>query len=437
MCILSCNKQPTNPNLSTGEIVYYDPANAEIARFNVMRRDGNGTFEPNIEFKKIAESSSAVVYIDNAINFDMNNVKSFFSKFNSHYYEEIYIYGEHSDLDHNGKIIFLIYKFYLQPTSGGSAGFFNSDDLFDNKKSTINKGEYLYINSDLINEPDMLAATMLHEFQHLINANVNMINGNTAMDLWLNEALSESTTILFSPFIADTNQLLLFNIIPYYSFCSWYLGGITASYSQFPSTVISLGSSSTFMRWVYHLGGKELIRDIAHSSNQLLSDKRIINSIKNRLPNLNNISSMEDLLIAWITDIYNGKLPGAKVNTYTPDASIFVKFGGLEKTDGNLPIAPGGIVLYRNDNGDPAGIKTKVLDENKKISIAINNNFLSTIYPDGTINNEYVINTKIPKVDSAASLSIKKSEFNLDLNKFCIDDVLTPEYVEEAKARAK
>ena len=75
--------------------------------------------------------------------------------------------------------------------------------------------------------------------------------------------------------------------------------------------------------------------------------------------------------------------------------------------------------------------------ENKKISIAINNNFLSTIYPDGTINNEYVINTKIPKVDSAASLSIKKSEFNLDLNKFCIDDVLTPEYVEEAKARAK
>ena len=92
MCILSCNKQPTNPNLSTGEIVYYDPANAEIARFNVMRRDGNGTFEPNIEFKKIAESSSAVVYIDNAINFDMNNVKSFFSKFNSHYYEEIYIW---------------------------------------------------------------------------------------------------------------------------------------------------------------------------------------------------------------------------------------------------------------------------------------------------------------------------------------------------------
>ena len=48
---------------------------------------------------------------------------------------------------------------------------------------------------------------MLHEFQHLINASVNQINGGKAMDLWLNEALSESTSVLFA--IYGKNKMYL------------------------------------------------------------------------------------------------------------------------------------------------------------------------------------------------------------------------------------
>ncbi|WP_256097161.1 hypothetical protein [Brachyspira hampsonii] len=41
---------------------------------------------------------------------------------------------------------------------------------------------------------------MMHELQHLINYNMNAINGNREMDVWLDEALSESTSYIYNLF---------------------------------------------------------------------------------------------------------------------------------------------------------------------------------------------------------------------------------------------
>ncbi|MEI0487790.1 hypothetical protein [Brachyspira intermedia] len=134
----------------------------------------------------------------------MNNVKELFTKFEENYDEELRIYGAPISFPsiNNDKMVFLIYDFYPE-SDGIFAGFFNPSDFYNNKLDTINKGKYMYINISIISYTDVIVGTMFHEFQHLINASVNIINGGKAMDLWLNEALSESTSVLLAPTIVS------------------------------------------------------------------------------------------------------------------------------------------------------------------------------------------------------------------------------------------
>ncbi|AEM22023.1 hypothetical protein Bint_1404 [Brachyspira intermedia PWS/A] len=183
----------------------------------------------------------------------MNTVKELFTKFEANYDEEVRIYGEPISFPtiNNDKLVFLIYNFYPK-SEGYFAGFFNPSDFYDDKPDTLNKGKYMYINITTISYTDEIVGTMFHEFQHLINASVNLINGGKAMDLWLNEALSESTSVLFSPFTADDRKKI-FSLFHYYSFYSWYIDG-TINYPiiingvQIPNIYISYSSSSVFMR---------------------------------------------------------------------------------------------------------------------------------------------------------------------------------------------
>ncbi|WP_258222294.1 hypothetical protein [Brachyspira hampsonii] len=113
-------------------------------------------------------------------------------------------------------MVFLIYNFYPNSDPGDFAGFFYEANLFDSE-AAVNKGKYMYININSINDPDAVVGTMLHEFQHLINASVNLKNSGKKMDLWLNESLSESTSVLFEPFTADSRKRF-FNNYPYLFF---------------------------------------------------------------------------------------------------------------------------------------------------------------------------------------------------------------------------
>ena len=85
--IVSCNNKSLNPTDNSNGITYYDPANAETAKFNIANLNENNGIDgiASSEFKKIAESSHAIVYIQSSQTFDMNNVKSFFNKFEENY----------------------------------------------------------------------------------------------------------------------------------------------------------------------------------------------------------------------------------------------------------------------------------------------------------------------------------------------------------------
>ena len=223
--ILSCGNKVTEPMEA---IVYYDINNTETDKFNIMtlNKEGKQVVVNDIEFKKIAESSHAIVYVQSGQSFDMNNVRNLFTIFEANYDEELRIYGEPISFPtiNNDKLVFLIYAFYPE-SEGEFAGFFNPSDFYDNKPDTLNKGKYMYINITTISNPDEIVGTMFHEFQHLINASVNIINDRRTMDLWLNEALSESTSVLFAPSIAY-DRSSAFILIPYYSFYSWNINEI-------------------------------------------------------------------------------------------------------------------------------------------------------------------------------------------------------------------
>ena len=263
--ILSCGNKVTEPMEA---IFYYDVNNTETDKFNIMtlNKEGKQVVVNDVEFKKIAESSHAIVYVQSGQSFDMNNVRNLFTKFEADYDEELRIYGEPISFPtiNNDKLVFLIYAFYPE-SEGEFAGFFNPSDFYDNKPDTLNKGKYMYINITTISNPDEIVGTMFHEFQHLINASVNIINDRRTMDLWLNEALSESTSVLFAPSIAYERSSA-FILIPYYSFYSWNINEIYGD----PNMIdLSYSSSSVFMKWILEKGGKEAIENIAHSSPSL------------------------------------------------------------------------------------------------------------------------------------------------------------------------
>lgn len=127
------------------------------------------------------------------------------------------LHGSPSDLDQNDKIIFLIASLNTNG-AGAIGGYFNSEDLIYGKDNV--KGEYLHVDTDTSDE-NYIFGVMMHELQHLINYYNNAMLKNKAMDIWLNEGLSESTSHIFAENISDS-RIQAFNALPYYSLYSWY-----------------------------------------------------------------------------------------------------------------------------------------------------------------------------------------------------------------------
>ncbi|MBW5379875.1 hypothetical protein E6A50_02265, partial [Brachyspira hampsonii] len=126
-------------------------------------------------------------------------------------------------------------------------GYFDNDDLVYGKEGK--SGEYLYIN---VPTYEGTVGTMMHELQHLINYYNNAIKKGKDMDIWLNEALSESTSYIFSKYKIDERKVLFNDMPSYYSFYSWYTQYDNNEYifSEPYYVLISYGSASIFMNWI-------------------------------------------------------------------------------------------------------------------------------------------------------------------------------------------
>ena len=260
----------------------------------------------NIPAHLLKVSDNLAIYLQNGKNISAYALNKLAQEFDCYYTSMTNIYGTHSDIDANGKIIILLMD--INKTKGGSSqvlGYFNPSDMHGN-----NKGEILYM--DLINandNTDKAIGTIIHEFQHLINYSYVISGERNEMSSWLNEALSESTSILFNKTTAES-RIEEFNKKNYYCFYTWYApeqkvtnetNGVTAN------STFNYPSASVFMNWLYQKNGSNgsIFQTIA--SPKGLSDYNKVLSAAKEISGLSG-ATWDSLLLNWMSEIVTNGL---------------------------------------------------------------------------------------------------------------------------------
>ena len=279
---------------------FYDSTNDSLNRFYVVRMKSSRQIPDAAEVKMIGETDHLIIYAESGYNVNYNYVNYVAKKFEDNYNSLTNIYGNHTDVDKNEKIIILLIKINDNISSGDSVvmGYFLPSDLFYGE---FNNAEILYMDINILNaNPYIIAGTVLHEFQHLINFNVNDIQKASSMSLWLNESLSESTSVLFDSYTANA-RIEEFNEINYYCFYTWELPYPYQNY------FVNYPSASVFMNWLYIINGRssDIFKKIA-SSSQTQDYNKVL-----RATSWNN---WENLLTDWINGVRNGQVGGAKIS---------------------------------------------------------------------------------------------------------------------------
>ena len=328
---------------SCSESVYKVSANRND--FYVMRINGS-QYAEKIKIFKVEETANLIIYAESGYSINYNYVIYVAKKFEDNYSKMINIYGNHTDVDKNGKIIILFQKINAN-ISGNSIvmGYFLPNDLI---YGDFNNAEILYMDINLLNKnPLLIAGTVLHEFQHLINFNVNYIQKRKDMSLWLNESLSESTSILFDSYMTR-NRIEEFNNINYYCFYTWDL-------PLYPNMFVNYPSASVFMNWLYQKNNRNesVFRNIAHSS-ESEDYKKVLGAARYG-------NDWEGLLINWIDGIKKGQVNGAKINnwnsTWTTTAYLYP--GALVYGNSKIHVNPS---TDLSDN--PQAIRAQIYEDN-------------------------------------------------------------------------
>ena len=354
---------------SCSESVYKVSANRND--FYVMRINGS-QYAEKIKIFKVEETANLIIYAESGYSINYNYVIYVAKKFEDNYSKMINIYGNHTDVDKNGKIIILFQKINAN-ISGNSIvmGYFLPNDLI---YGDFNNAEILYMDINLLNaSPQLIAGTVLHEFQHLINFNVNYIQKGKDMSLWLNESLSESTSILFDNYMTR-NRIEEFNNINYYCFYTWDL-------PFYPNMFVNYPSASVFMNWLYQKNNRNesVFRNIAHSSES--------EDYKKVLGAAGYGNNWEGLLINWIDGIKKGQVNGAKINnwnsTWTTTAYLYP--GALVYGNSKIHVNPS---TDLSDN--PQAIRAQIYEDNFIITSRSADNTANE-------NNIYLQTTQKPK----------------------------------------
>ncbi|MEI0447336.1 hypothetical protein R4J03_09775 [Brachyspira intermedia] len=418
MFIISCGNKVTAPSVS--DITYYDPNNTIIKTYtyNIKDNKDQSMIAKEGAFKKIAESANAIIYVEES-QIDKGITKagiiSFLRKFENYLPREIEIYGQFPDIDGNGKVIFLMADLNTNVTTSGLGGYFQPSDLMNGKNGA--PGEYLHVNLPV---SDMTLGIMMHELQHLINAYNNLMQGKS-MDIWLNEALSESTSLIFSEPIAKEREYI-FNTSHYYSFYTWDLAYRSTSgivpVGGDGNILMSYASSSMFMKWLdSKTGGKqEIYKEIAHSPSAPTSEQRLMNVLSKH----GFANDMDTVLLDWIADINNGAVPGLKLSAIDPTDPKF-------NINGKIPLLPKSLVVYSTADNPQittgGRLETRQLGQTE-LSVVINNsenqgqNWVAVIADKANV--EELTIKKAANLNS----SIKYQRFNLQDREYFIDKVI-------------
>ena len=154
-----------------------------------IRKTGIGSTLNNIKIKNeavnavcVAESKYCSFYVEDSLSIPTHSFSSIVSQIDLYIDTVRSIFGKESDIDQNGKVIFLITDNIKAPI----VGYYSPADRFS--KTAVkesNEGDILYISDSVINSSISLALSCLvHEFTHMTIWDNNLINGNEDIDLF-------------------------------------------------------------------------------------------------------------------------------------------------------------------------------------------------------------------------------------------------------------
>ena len=277
-------------------------------------------------------------------------------EFDYYYTSMTNIYGAHSDIDGNGKIIILLMDINVNKGAVSQVlGYFNPMDMHG-----YNEGEILYMDiSNANNKTDNAIGTIIHEFQHLINYSYVMSGARNEMDSWLNEALSESTSILFNKATAES-RISEFNKINYYCFYTWDIPTNISNNGK-NNTHVNYPSASVFMHWLYKIGGykPDIFKDIAFSKE--LGDYNKVLSAAQKISGY-SVSSWDGLLFDWMSEIVTNGSNWTTTNKPTNNCA-----------SGDVNLYPGAMVVCDSyTNGASGNIVTNKVNGNSGKTIVLN-----------------------------------------------------------------
>jgi hypothetical protein len=131
--------------------------------------------------------SHCYVYVEQGLTISAESVSQIISAFDDNIYSKMHTYfGEEPNpgIDSDAKITLLFLNL-----SGGLYGYF--DSLHEYATTYSNQREMLFLNgnSSYLALP-VMAPTMMHEFQHMVNFNNKTLVQGVEEDTWLNEGLS-------------------------------------------------------------------------------------------------------------------------------------------------------------------------------------------------------------------------------------------------------
>ena len=307
-----------------------------------MINNGNTYGWFNIPAHLLKVSDNLAIYLQNSQKVSAYALNKLAQEFDYYYTSMTNIYGTHSDIDANGKIIILLMDINKTKGSGNQIlGYFNPSDMHGN-----NKGEILYMDiSNANNKTDNAIGTIIHEFQHLINYSYVISGERNEMSSWLNEALSESTSILFNKATVES-RIAGFNNINYYCFYTWDIP-TNISNNNKNNTHVNYPSASVFMNWLYQKNNSnETIFKTIASSKELGDYNKVLSAAKGISGY--SVSSWDGLLLDWMSEIITNGSKWKTTNKPTNNCA-----------SGDVSLYPGAMIVCDNyTNGASGNIVT-------------------------------------------------------------------------------
>lgn len=161
-------------------------------------------------------------------------------------------FGYENDIDGNGKLIYVIAE-----TEESVFGYFYAVDKYEGETGS-NNGDILYINALYFSEFEKykidLAATLVHEFQHMAFFDTLVRLGRTHSAVWINEGLS-----MLAEFFCGYAE-------PHESYITGTLSNQGVSLIEDDGDSVDYGLSLLFMRYLQERFGESFIKKIYSSS---------------------------------------------------------------------------------------------------------------------------------------------------------------------------